>query len=257
MKLFRQIRQIFNYKTIIVIILSVISTLLCKYFKIDTEFPMTIVGIAVVFPIVFSIDGAYKRRESALQHYGSFKTHGRSIYLASRDWATDVTKENLDILKKILKDIFKSSKVLFNAKRELQEQKENEVYIHFSELSKHIKGLRDKGIASGEISRCNQYLSKMLDAFENMKHIFQYRTPRTLRTYSKIFIYSIPIIYGPFFVNIAGNYNTAILLVMPVLLSVVLTSLDNIQEQLENPFDEIGEDDVRINPDKFVERLDY
>jgi hypothetical protein len=97
----------------------------------------------------------------------------------------------------------------------------------------------------------------MIDAFENMKHIFQYRTPRTLRTYSKIFIWLIPIIYGPYFVNIAGSYNVVILLVMPVLLSVVLTSLDNIQEQLENPFDEIGEDDVRINPEKFVERLDF
>jgi len=29
-----------------------------------------------------------------------------------------------------------------------------------------------------EVSRCNQYLSKMLLAFEQIKHIFQYRTPR-------------------------------------------------------------------------------
>jgi len=43
---------------------------------------------------------------------------------------------------------------------------------------------------------------------------------------------------------------------MPVLFSVILVSLDNIQDHLENPFDQVGEDDVVINPEKFVARLD-
>ena len=33
---------------------------------------------------------------------------------------------------------------------------------------------------------------------------------------------------------------------MPVLFTTVLVSLDNIQEHLENPFDQIGEDDIVI-----------
>ena len=43
---------------------------------------------------------------------------------------------------------------------------------------------------------------------------------------------------------------------MPVLLTVILVSLDNIQEQLENPFDLIGEDDINMNVEKFISRLD-
>lgn len=43
---------------------------------------------------------------------------------------------------------------------------------------------------------------------------------------------------------------------MPVLFSFILVSLDNIQEHLENPFDQIGEDDVMINVEKFVLLLD-
>ena len=42
---------------------------------------------------------------------------------------------------------------------------------------------------------------------------------------------------------------------MPVLFALVLVSLDNIQEHLENPFDQIGQDDVSINAEKFVDRL--
>jgi hypothetical protein len=36
---------------------------------------------------------------------------------------------------------------------------------------------------------------------------------------------------------------------------LVLVSLENIQEHLENPFDQIGQDDVSINAEKFVDWL--
>ena len=35
-----------------------------------------------------------------------------------------------------------------------------------------------------------------------------------------------------------------------------LKSLDNIQEHLESPFDQIGEDDIFIHAERFVERLE-
>ena len=43
--------------------------------------------------------------------------------------------------------------------------------------------------------------------------------------------------------------------VMPILFSVILVSLDNIQNHLENPFDQLGEDDVVINAEKLVASL--
>ena len=42
---------------------------------------------------------------------------------------------------------------------------------------------------------------------------------------------------------------------MPVLFALVLVSLDKIQEHLENPFDQVGQDDVMINAEKFIDRL--
>ena len=44
--------------------------------------------------------------------------------------------------------------------------------------------------------------------------------------------------------------------VTPVLFSLILVGLDNIQEHLENPFDQVGEDDISINAEKFIKRLD-
>jgi len=131
------------------------------------------------------------------------------------------------------------------------------VYNSFSRLSQLIRTeLREKGMPSGEVSRCNQFLSKMVGSFEKIKHVFQYRTPRTLRAFSDVFITLLPALYGPYFAAVAADYtNPSLAYVLPVLFAFVLTSLDNIQIHLENPFDQIGEDDVIINVEKFEDRL--
>ena len=256
MRVLRSFRLIFNLKTLLVVVLSCISTYLSGYYGIKANFPMTIIGIAVVFPIVFSISGAYKRRETALKNYASLKSHGRALFLASRDWVTETDMDFQNGMKSLLKELLQGVRELLHTGRENREEKETSVYHKLSQLSLFIKSFRTRGLASGEVSRCNQYFSKMLDAFENIKHIYQYRTPVTLRAYSKIFIFLVPIVYGPYFVYIAGDYNIAVTMIMPVMLSIVLVSLDNIQDHLENPFDQVGEDDVQINAEKFANWLD-
>lgn len=85
-----------------------------------------------------------------------------------------------------------------------------------------------------------------------MKIIHNYRTPVTLRAYSKVFIYIFPIIYGPYFASTVGDYSASLEYVMPVLYSFILVSLDNIQDHLENPFDDVGEDDITIDAEETI-----
>jgi len=54
---------IVNLQTLIISILAVISTYLCIRFKFEADFPLTLIATS----IVFSIGGAYKRREAALK----------------------------------------------------------------------------------------------------------------------------------------------------------------------------------------------
>ena len=97
--------------------------------------------------------------------------------------------------------------------------------------------------------------NEMVIAFDNMKVIHNYRTPVTLRSYSKVFIYIFPIIYGPYFASTFTEYDAHLEYVMPVLYSFILVSLDNIQDHLENPFDEVGEDDIVIDAHETTELL--
>jgi predicted membrane chloride channel (bestrophin family) len=253
----KQVLIIINLKTAVITALAVVSTYLCRRYGVAAEFPMTLIATAVVFPIVFSISGAYKRREDALAKYGSIKAHGRAIFFASRDWLEHSDDEVQDKAKKLLGDLLAACRKLFVGTIKEMSLNEEEVYTIFSQLSAFIKhDLRGKGLSSGEVSRCNQFLSKMIIAFEDVKHIYQYRTPRTLSAFSDLFVTVLPILYGPYFAAIAKDYSRGLVYVMPVLFTAILVSLDNIQEHLENPFDQIGEDDIAINAEKFVERLE-
>ena len=64
-KVLRSFLLIINYKTLIVTALSVISTYVCYRLGLTAKFPDMLVGVAIVFPVVFSIGSAYNRRETA------------------------------------------------------------------------------------------------------------------------------------------------------------------------------------------------
>lgn len=252
----RTITFIINLKAVVIASLAVLSTWACIRYGIVANFPLTLIATAVVFPIVFSINSAYKRRELVLDDYGSLKSHGRAIFFATRDWLEGSSLEKQERCRFLLGNLFRDIRELFTAPREEMQAREERVYGRFSEMSRFIRNdLRKGGLASGEVSRCNQYLSKMLLSFEQIKHIYQYRTPRTLRAFSDFFISVLPPLYGPYFAYLAADFSGALPYLMPVLFSLILVSLDCIQEHLENPFDQVGQDDVLINAEKFVERL--
>ena len=87
----------------------------------------------------------------------------------------------------------------------------------------------------------------MVTEFENIINIKNYRTPNSLRAYTKVFLNFFPIIFGPYFAFVATKYGLVFGLTLAIIYGLVLTSLDNIQEDLEDPFDGIGSDDISLN----------
>lgn len=248
---------IINYKTLIITALSVISTYFCYSYGLTAKFPDMLVGVAIVFPVVFSIGSAYNRRETALQRFSDFKGHAIAIYYATRDWTTNDNHDLPDRVRKTVNEMILLMRSMFTSKKR-EEWKRNEIkiYTYFSSLSKITMEMRQHGVQSGEISRVSQYVSKMVIAFDNLKIIHDYRTPITLRAYSKVFIYVFPIIYGPYFASNFHDFSAHLEYVMPVLYSFILVSLDNIQDHLEHPFDEVGEDDIRIDEREIMAHME-
>src|SRR5882757_5115940 len=132
----RSLWLIINYKTIIVTTLSVVSTYVCYRFGLVAKFPDMLVGVAIVFPVVFSIGSAYTRRETALQRFADFKGHAIAIYFATKDWGSN-KENNLSITSKslihemlvLMKDMFKTTH------KETFIQNEKKIYTLFSKMS--------------------------------------------------------------------------------------------------------------------------
>ena len=78
-----------------------------------------------------------------------------------------------------------------------------------------------------------------------MSSISDYRTPKGLRAYSKIFLNIFPILFAPYFAKLNVELNFLGYLVA-ILFSSVLVMLSNIQDNIENPFDLNGLDDIDL-----------
>ncbi len=252
-KVLKSFFLIINYKTLIITALSVISTFVCYRNGLTAKFPDMLVGVAIVFPVVFSIGSAYKRRESALQRFSDFKGHSIALFYATRDWTTDKNNNLPERVRSLVNEMVLIMRKMFTTHNRIEwQQDERKLYANFSQLSGITNEMRRYGVQSGEISRVNQYVSKMIIAFDNLKAVHTYRTPVTLRAYSKVFIYVFPIIYGPYFASTFHDFSANLEYVMPILYSFILVSLDNIQDHLEHPFDEIGEDDIKIDEHEII-----
>ena len=60
-------------------------------FSIKIDIDLTILSIAIVFPLVFSITSAYQRRQDSIRHYTGFRN--KIIDLTNLIYAVDTIKK--------------------------------------------------------------------------------------------------------------------------------------------------------------------
>ncbi|MBF0224765.1 MAG: hypothetical protein HQK76_04845 [Desulfobacterales bacterium] len=247
MKTIKDFFGIVDIHMIFVLILSLACTYLCIYFDFKADLPSNFVGIAVVFPVVFSINAAYKRREEALNYFADLKSNLIALYYAHRDWnPKKEVSTHKNFKEASLKTLDSINRYLQNSDKDKPETTPM-VYTHFSKLSKLNEEMRSIGVPANEVSRANQYVRSVITDFEKMKNIYEYRTPIGLRAYSNIFLNLFPIVFGPFFAYLAQKFSPVFGYLFAALYSIVLISLQHIQDNLEDPFDGIGEDDIKLD----------
>lgn len=243
--------RVVNLKSVLISALAVASTWLSIVFDIKADFPLTIIATAIVFPLVFSINTAYNRREKSLEEYGALKANGRAVALAARDWVGRDPAREAEV-RDALQQLFTACSAMVMSPLGERDTHEAIVMHAFSRLSGVVEHMRRSGLAATECSRVNGFITRMMTAFETIKHIHKYRTPRTLRTFSDFFILLLPILYGPYFAHLTDDLHQELFFVMPILFALIFTGLANIQDDLENPFDGIGKDDVAIDPERYL-----
>lgn len=237
--------NIINAETILAMSIAAGATLICWYFSTSSSnMSWTLVSVALVFPLVYSIGQAFRRREEALDDMADMKALICNQFIGLIGWdfaaAGIIAKApwgGRDHMPENFKDIMFSSVIalvdtmeeyfgLPNASRgrnfvmaegiQFRQKVANHRRFHSNNFTRHmmrisrgIEALKARGMPGNEAARLNQYLWLMQSKLERLKRVKDYRTPQAVRSFARVYILILPIFYAPYFAYVAGDSNSS------------------------------------------------
>ncbi|MGB1020784.1 MAG: hypothetical protein ACPGVF_06755 [Flavobacteriaceae bacterium] len=242
----KAVLNVFNYRIYLILIETFVVIQFYKYFSIKLEIDLTILSIAIVFPLVFSITSAYQRRQDAVVHFTSFRNKiidlTNLIYSVNNIEKKQYVKifDMLLSLQSILNFRLQESNVADNALADIRRLRKN--------IFKEIMAYKDK-FNEREKDSIIRVKNEMFYDIEMLNGIKIHTTPISLRMYCLIFIYLSPLLFNAndfLFTN--QNQSSDILsMIISMMISFILMALYNVQDYIENPFDQKGLDDLKIS----------
>jgi len=236
--------SIINHRTLITLLLSFALPFFAYKFRIVYNIDLTLISIAIIFPLVFAIRGAFRRREKALEHLSLYRGALRTIeyFFVNSPNLSDEAKEKSKNLLIDLSDSFLDHLSQSDTNTKNIDKKTEAIFAFVRENEENIQG--------GTRQKIFRFIRDVHIAQENLLAIHTHRTPISLKAYCLIFIYLFPVIYTPAVVNKIGldAVGSEPLTYFIVMLSeFILISLYNIQDQMEYPFDKDGLDDIKLD----------
>jgi len=199
-------------------------------------------SIAIIFPLVFTIRGSFRRREKALQHLSKFRSALKTVQyfvMSNKELSEESKNEMTDILISISEQTLDQLKNNDNTTKDLDEIIDKVLTFIVTNEQIISKNLKD---------RTFRFMKDLHESIENLHAINTHRTPISLKAYCLVFIYIFPLIYAPTIIYDVGlEHNQGITYFIVILTEFILISLYNIQDQLEFPFDDIGLDDINLD----------
>ncbi len=231
---------IIDQKTGQVLLLSLAITYLCLEYGFGFNLNVTLFSIAVIFPLVFTMRQAFRKRDSVIRLLSTFKSSLNATYFsfASNGKLTEeeiaFVGSNLNSVSKMFFDVLKGG-----------ELKQQQVREKLNEVFDFMNSKRDV-ISTGTALKIIRFLKDVDGSFENTVGLKIHGTPISLRAYCLVFIYIFPFIFAPTLVYDLGDSPQWVVYILSALHGFILISLYNVQDDMEDPFDQVGLDDIKL-----------
>lgn len=232
--------SILDRKTLLVLSISIAVTYVCLVQDYTSDVNLTLFSLAVIFPLVFTIREAFKRRDNAIALLSLFKASLSATYFcvaSNRKVSEDRTAylgAELEQLSQLFFDTLYSDKSKFD-----------EVRSKIDDISFFIADHKEY-FSSGTAIKLFRFLKDARESMENVFGLSTHGTPVSLRAYCLVFIYAFPLIFVPTLVAQISTYSDILIMLMAATPGFILITLYNIQERMEDPFDQSGLDDIKI-----------
>ena len=242
----KALSSVLNYRIVIILIETILIYFLYDKYRIDIKIDFTIMSIAIVFPLVFSITSAYQRRQEAIALFSEFRN--KIIDLTNIFYAVDeVNKKDYVILfNKLIGVQTGLNNYLINTTSDndfgVIREKRKEVLLI---IDSHKKLFNER-----EKDSLIRVKNELFLSAEQIRGIKIHGTPISLRKYCLIFIYFSPLLYNSQLIETSSGtgfqLESIVSLMFSLVVSFVLMALYNVQDYIENPFDQKGLDDLNI-----------
>lgn len=240
------ITSVFNYKMGFLLAETIIIYFIYDYYQINIQLDFTIMSVAIVFPLVFSITSAYQRRQDSIKEFAIFRN--KIIDLTNIFYAVDKTKKNdYDLLFLSLLE-FQNNFVVY-LKKSTSENDYNKIRKKRKDIFLIIDSYRDL-YNEREKDSIIRVKNELFQCAERIRGIKIHPTPISIRKYCLVFIFLSPLLFNTQLVvqrtSSEFSLETIISLTMSVIVSFILIALYNVQDYIENPFDQMGLDDIKL-----------
>lgn len=231
----------FNVRTFLALVISQVAAFLVTSYDIRFHLDLLLFGLCIVFPLHFSMQAAFKRRDRALEYFSLFKGGAMALYYSfqiAEDLSAEKKKSATGLLKQVTSQLMHQLEYRIATYGSLQ-QKLNELFAF-------IESNREE-ISKRNTLRTIRYLRDVTESSVYLLSLAKHRTMVGLRFYSVFFIIIFPLIQAPIALYHFGS-------IVPVWFihvflgttSLILVTLNNFQTMIEYPFEAKGMDNIVI-----------
>ena len=188
---------IINFRTLITLFLSLIVPYIAYEFKVFYNIDLTLMSIAIIFPLVFTIRGAFRRREKALEHLSRFRASLLTVknYFHNSKMPDELKADSSQVLQELNDALFGH----LNTKNEDTSGYDIKLKAAFDFITTN-----KESISNGTREKIYRFFRDVMDSADNLIAIHSHRTPVSLKAYCLIFIYIFPVVYTPTIINKIG-----------------------------------------------------
>mmetsp|Transcript_1543 Transcript_1543/g.3516 ORF Transcript_1543/g.3516 Transcript_1543/m.3516 type:complete len:336 (+) Transcript_1543:161-1168(+) len=256
---FEGIKFAITSHTIFMVAATIFATFICAKGVLDFsfDFSMSIVAVGTVFPLVFSVQASFSRREQALKALAQIKGTTFACYLMFKTWDKTgdgkFAAEADQILQKLLDDI-----MWYVRCEQRTPETGHSVYDGFTALAEKMgEFVPNTGYSKpgeGGLSRMQLYLRDMINDFEQLRAVRDSETPIGLRLFCFSLIHISPILLAPYWNHFCdkqinsempSDYGCESGYFVGIFYVLIVLSLYRVQSELEDPFDGSGVDDIK------------
>lgn len=235
------ILPLFNVRTFFVLLISQLATFLAIHYQIKINSDPVLFSLVIAFPLAFSIQAAFRRRDRSLEYFSLFKAGAVGVLNSCRA-AEDLPLEKKNEIRTLLIAMV----------NQLNHQLENRVagyrpmQLAVDQVMAFIEANREY-ISNRNVLRMVRYIRDITESTAYLISLVTHRTMVGLRFYAIAFILIFPLIQAPIiYYRFGSMVPTWCIYLILALTSLILVTLSNFQKLIEYPFDPKGMDNIRV-----------